>query len=280
MMKKGICFFTDYHSPIPILVIALYSLRKYYSGNVCVICGSNTPPFFKNVLQASSSITDFITTDLKYPPKKGIVRLQRCFNIKPQIHKVSPYDITLMYDCDHLFVNKIEDNVFDIIEKSGLISFHRSKHGNSSDSKAILRTRKLNALGMPIKFLSQVNGGCVGSVKGSPLIDEWIANLDKMINLGHHVFTRLPDEYSLSYTMSTHGIKVGDERYSYCTVEDDASDVTEELTKKMIAVHFPRQRYFHSNIYLNVCKEAKAANFMMVRSNKKRYSACNSILSS
>lgn len=276
MASKGICFFIDYRTPAPLLAVALYTLRKQYDGNVHVVCGDDVPQFFMDALSDSGACS-VQKTRLKYPPIEKIIRLQRCFNIKPQVHKICPFDINLMYDCDHVFTNRFDNSAFDFIEQHGLVSFHTSVMNRSSNLRALRRTRVLAHYGMKVDFLKQVNGGCVGSVKGSPLIDEWVQTLDRMIRLGHHSFRRLPDEYSLSFVTGQHKIPLGDGKWSYCVQKEDASDVL-GVIDKAIAVHFCHNRYYRSHVFVDALKEAKRTNFMSMNSLFNEYAICNGVM--
>lgn len=280
MKKAGICFFTDYRLPVPLLVVALHSLQKNFNGNIHVVCGKDTPKFFILELEKQDRIT-FEKTILKYPSRRDIVRIQRCFNIKPQIHKICPFKVNMVYDCDHLFVNKFDLSVFDLIRSHELISFHYPKEERlrKSNRRAWKRTKILKQYGMEVDFLWPMNGGCVGSVKDSPLIDEWVDTLDIMINLGSHIFRRLPDEYSLSYVMGRHNIPIGDQKWSYSVKKEDASDA-EDMIRKVIAIHFPRWRYSRSRIYKKAVKEARGVNFLGFADKYSQYAVCNSFFNS
>lgn len=278
MGTQGICFFSDYRLPVPLLAIALYSLRKHYSGNVHVVYGADTPDFFVHELK-KSGVCSFQKTDLKFRASVGLARIQRCFNVKPKIHLLCPYDVNMMYDCDHLFTNPFDESAFDIIKKHGLISFHDLNQGVTSRHRAKRRTQILNNLGMKTSFLRVVNGGCVGSTKDSPLITEWIDTLNKMLELKHHIFTRLPDEYSLSYVMGQHNVPLGDFKWSYCVKPGEESRV-QDKAEKLIGIHFPHGRYFKVPFYIEKAKEAKAANFLSLSSRYQDYALCNTIMQS
>ena len=56
-MNQGILFYTNHGTPVPLFVVAVYSLRKYYSGNIHVVLGEDHPEFFREILNKTNDIS-------------------------------------------------------------------------------------------------------------------------------------------------------------------------------------------------------------------------------
>ena len=183
----------------------------------------------------------------------------------------------MMYDCDHLFVNPFDDSAFDIIKQHELISFHDPKQGDGSQARSERRTKLINTLGMTSDYLRPVNGGCVGSVKDSKLVKEWINALDQMLHMPNRFLRKVPDEYSLSYVMGKHNIPIGDYKWSYSVKPSEPSKIAARASE-LIGIHFPCGRYLESPFYVEKAKEAIVDNFMSLDSKRRDYEACNGIM--
>ena len=117
MASRGITFFTDWTSPLPLLAVALHSLEKFYQGEIHVLYGENTPPFFIEELKQNKRIGASLFI-LPYEKVEWVNAVWRkCWYLKPIIHKSAPFDLNMVYDCDHVFVGDFDESIFDLDQK-------------------------------------------------------------------------------------------------------------------------------------------------------------------
>lgn len=280
MPNRGILFFSDWTAPVPLFVVALHSLRKYYSGKVHVMYGSSTPEFFIQELKKKSDIT--IQSYTPEYAKSYWTRLgsHRCWNMKPVIHQQSPFDTTWIYDCDHVFIDSFDLSGFDYIEKYGLASFHHpvTHYGSKAIGRMNGRAKVIRErLKMPCEdnSLLPANGGCVGSVKGTLLLNEWIVNLEKFGTCGDWALERLPDEFSLSYTLSRNNSPIGDHKWSYSPYPD-LSDL--KTITNISAIHFCNSSYKLGSYYKIEQNECLDEDYMGIRTHWNEYVKCNPLI--
>ena len=277
-MNEGIVFFTDYQSPLPLLVVALYSLRQHYGGNIHVIYGANTPRFFIDLLKNQSDIT-FSKTEINKSGEHFHNVSRRCWNIKPIIHQQSPYDVTLLYDCDHAFYSQFDKSIFQIIQKYKLISCHhvwekiqgRNQWRSMCRAKIIKEDLKL-ACG---ERIPPVNGGCVGSFK-SELLNDWLKYIDVFANSNNRLLTRVPDEYALSYILEKNQTPVIDSKWSYSPLSEDNRETDAVLTNQSaLAIHFAAGKYTKLQCYQSVVFQALQADYLGLKTQQSEYRNCN-----
>jgi len=279
LKSQGIVFFTDWVVPCPLLIVALHSLKKHYIGNVHVVYGNNTPAFFIDALKSNS----FITTSNYNPDyqKSYWTRLgsRRCWNLKPTIHSQSPFDLTLIYDCDHVFVDTFDQKAFEMIDQYGLVSFHHPKehYNHKYWKRANTRARTIrDVIKLPCEdnTLLSANGGCVGSSKEkSPaLLAEWQVLMEKFGTCGNMFLVRLPDEFSLSYTILKNKIPMGGHYWSYSPYPD-LSDLNP--LPKTSAIHFCNSSYVHGSYFKIEQDLCLDEDYMGLKTNWDQYIKCN-----
>jgi hypothetical protein len=255
-MTQGICFYVDYLKYSILCSVAIHSLCKHYDGAIHVIHGEHCPKAFLWGLKRQKRVTYAPANQEVRKAARGIPlgRLRECWYRKPYLHLESPFDVTLMYDSDHVFVSEFDMNAFELIEQFNLASFHtRPMSAKSYRTKArrvryVLRDRKY-------LFHYPANGGCVGSVKGSGVVEIWCRNMEKILSHESRVantLSRVADEYSLAYTLQKFG-GMGDAKWS-CGA-DRADAVT-------IGIHYVRKGYLGDALFQTALKQAVDEEFL------------------
>ena len=276
-MNKGIIFFTDWDSAVPLLIVALHSLEKHYSGNIHVFYGPNTPAIFQHALQKNRRITSQLVIPNYNAISCGENR-KKCWLIKPELHNQCPFDVNLIYDCDHVFINKIDETIFAPIIKNGLTSYTMSpsQSGAWRGRRNQLRTRIIkNELRLPIQnTIPTVNGGCVGSVKGTPLIKEWGSVMTRFALCRNGWLDTIPDEFSLGYILSKYNLTHGDEKYSRIISHKNPNPYIQEA----FAIHLVGYSYEHNSCFKKALLDAFHADYMSIRTHWEIYQLYNSVV--
>ena len=253
-MRNGICFLAIGTSVIPTLVVALHSLRKHYTGEICVLT-KDVPDFFLGQLKrVPGTIVDTKTVDMAFPSVEGWQSHMRLkiWCLKPLLHKLSPFDRTVFYDCDMVFENTFDMSLFSVLDQNQLacptdMRLKRKRYRLGEECSNILNCKP---------FVLHAEGGCVASLKSSDHLFTWFgsaAMLAQKIN-------RNPiDEYALSYVISNCGGVYVDKKWAL------GLHWLNELgnsPKGTIAVHCSRHRYSLSSAYKSELKEVLSNNFM------------------
>jgi len=107
MNSKGIIMFNIGSKLVVRAIVALYSLRKYYSGDITFYVENPYPPEFDKALEYFGCN---IVHNEERPDYKALVR-------KNSLFENPPYDYTLWIDSDTVTVNKI-DKMFDYLDEN------------------------------------------------------------------------------------------------------------------------------------------------------------------
>ena len=273
-MTKGILFYSNNEYPIPLLLTAMHSLRKYYDGDIHVVFGKNTPNFFKKICRREKykGITFANASKRHYSAKTSNPFAKEWYEKPYIIHYESPFDLTQYYDCDHVFFKHFDTSIFDLIEEHNLIT-----------SAPIIQPRKHVTIkkdismvtGHEIEFLNRVNGGCVGYKNSSNLVEMWIDYLNTYRTskeLGRSSKVKYnAEEFGLATTINTgHGCII-DEKWSHCNNKNVIMTDQHEYD----AIHFVAQRWQLGDLWKNAFKEAYEDNFFRLQQHFKRYCSCN-----
>ncbi len=99
MSDSGICFFSHGTKHLARLVVAIHSLRKHYSGPICLL--ETGEPEAEHAV-ASITVDDSLGVNLKRfeMPK---LRRNSCYVAKASLWRHSPFNRTLLCDADVLF---------------------------------------------------------------------------------------------------------------------------------------------------------------------------------
>jgi len=269
-VTNGICFYIDYGMPACQLVVALHTLEQNYDGEICVLIGKSTPSFLVSELRKHSRV---IVQEANVAfDKPGAKRQRVCWFTKVLLHKhCNPFDVTVFYDCDHVFKGRVGDDLFKTVSDNGLVSCNRT------DDKGWKVARYIEAqLGEKCPNLKKANGGCVGSVRGSPLVDEWVFNLNRFYDAGGHL-KRHADEYSLDYVMERHNIGIGSSNWSHSVGKYEQWDSFEK-DPAIVALHYPQRRYVRSSLFKLALQSAMYNNFLSVCSLFQSYSLMDGVM--
>lgn len=248
-LDKGIVFFLDGRDYAPLLVTAMYTLRKNYSGGVHVFLGPNDTGVVECHLEQSKMPFSRVPalSDI------GNGHRQQCWNTKPVVHKHSPFDVTVVYDIDHIFVRPLEEELFLWVQHYGLLSMR---------TEVVMprktRNRICSAMGSKPISMQRTNGGCVGSVRGSDLIEQWSDALEKIADYG----LWLADEYALAYVMAKNGIPVRGWQYS-C----GARRAHHIRHQGEMAYHLINKAWRSAAMYRNALREAIEEDFLGIGSD-------------
>ena len=282
----GVLFFTDYAMSVPLLVVALHSLYGKWpclwplcDSQITVVYGLNTPEFFIKLLHCTRNFrVNLQPTSINQMNRRYGDVTRRCWNVKPLIHKESPYNITLFYDCDHVFFNRFDPSIFDIIKKSGLTSCSHpwDKVNYRLQGRSRIRAQLIRQLNMPCgDHLPIVNGGCVGSVKGTPLLNEWESKIPTFGQKTCHILLKkVADEFALAHTMEQHGIEVADPRWSY-SPWTETDDEINSVVKSVIGIHYAAGKYQKLQSYKAAFQAAYKDDYLFLRTCFDDYLKCN-----
>ena len=284
-MIQGICFYLNFHKPIPLLVTCLHSLLKHYDGRICIIAGDKVPRPFLTRLMDEERFDILMTRTFHRDPvfvkrKKGA---NLCWMTKPFLHKESPYEISVFYDCDHVFRADVTDYIFDKVRDDDLTSFHFTGDTRARRSRKMPHVMRVmhGRYGIPmIQGMESVNGGCVGSRRSSPLIDEWIELMLK-ISEGNKTRRWITDEYSLSYLIRSHRLRPGSSLWSLSINEKTHKVPGKEawlvglkdkyFKRPVIALHFNQRGYIKSPTFQAAVVSAINDDYMGIASSNKEY---------
>lgn len=282
-MSQGISFYCQHTGPIVPLIGALHSLVKYWDGSIHVVLGDRTPRVFCDSLKGWNRCTtqQINTWDLFNP--KSIRRKVVCFLTKIYLHQILPFNVNLVYDCDVVFANKVPHSIFTTIEQQELVNFYFSHEELplKPQRKAYLKTRLLHSLGYPKRFYSSVNGGCVGSLRSSTLLQEWAENSDRILHGDANYLAKVPDEPGLSVTLANHGLLVGGSEICYRLWRNgDEKKTSNSLGQSIVAYHLTHHFVESSRRLRAELNEAYRENFLGFRKHMGFYERWSSHLCS
>lgn len=203
-MSRGIVFYICGNGINHQFVPALYSLRQHYTGDIGLVHAPNVNKDFLGQLQQQGVqlVADTVT-----PGHKIDMWIR-----KMQHHKLLyPFDTNLYYDTDHLWVDKFDTAVFDMIEDKGLAA--------CTDGKPPMYRGHLKKLSMEhllcrkLPEIVAVNGGCTGAVKNHELLDDW-AEMTERCQKSYTEMAQNPEEFGLAMLASQGTVGRIDPRWS------------------------------------------------------------------
>jgi len=181
MESKGIIYLNQGTKCIQRLLVSVFSLRKYYSGNITVFTIAEQPEWFLELLEK-------LKCDAVALEHKGIRPLVR----KATLWRDSPYDLTMFLDADTVIVAPI-DEYFDKIKE------HKFCTGEFAEWKTTGSTmkRRINSFASivpdyvepSIKYGKATNTGIFGFTKDAPILKEW-----EWLTIEGQKVNRIPDE--------------------------------------------------------------------------------------
>lgn len=282
--SKGLLFYSDNVKPLPELVVALYSAQKHIKEDIHITLGPKTPDVFEFELAKSNYKYNRLKT--RPFPTGRRSRIGHWLQ-KPFVIKESPYNTTLYYDCDHLFLKAIPDEKWDEVERYGLCTGHedndpiqRRKYLKWMHYINLVMDRRVFAK-RDCACFSRMNGGCVGFSKnreGLERMETWIWFLNAFHDLpNNREIIYLGDESALSATINMKGSGWLGEKMSMTRHPYD--ETVDEIPDDIVAWHFARSQYsspdVRKTLWLNTFREAYYDDFLGLRTLSDFYFGCN-----
>lgn len=274
MNSRGILFYINFAGPTPLLPVALHSLSKYYDGDIHVLYGEQIDQWMIDQLKKCDRITH------SFHKKKltGIGKQRWRISIleKPYLYYSSPFNTTLFYDCDHLFLRPMDMSIFDEIEEYGLVNPIEdygdpiAKQDRVCKAAHDLYGRDLN------KVLSRSMGGCVGILRGTAVNDRLVQVQKDLMNYpGRNIFS---DEHALSLVLEESG-KVLDVKWSWTYKQNKHNPKRDHgligMPDNLIALHFAHKRYAISKMWRDAYLDAREQNVLGLDDCWEKYWECN-----
>lgn len=274
MASRGILFYVNFSNPLPLLPAALYSLSKYYDGDIHVLYGKQVADWFVKELEKSDRLT--CSYHKKVLTKIGKKRWRVSILEKPYLYYNSPFEATLFYDCDHIFLKPMDCSIFDDIEKYQFVNPIEDYGKPITKHSRILRIAHDLYGRDSDKTLSRSMGGCVGIMRGSDVHDKLVKIQDEIMNYpGRNM---LSDEHAISLLLEEHG-KVMDPKWSWaykqkkhCPRRDTGLD---GMPDNLIALHYAHKRYAISKLWRDAFLEAREHNVLGLDDLWDKYYECN-----
>lgn len=283
--SKGLLFYTDDVKPLPELVVALYSAEKHIKEDIFITLGPKTPDKFEWELAKAGYHCHRLVKRPFHTGRRS--RIGHWFQ-KPFVIRDSPHDLTLYFDCDHLFFRAIPDETWAKVDEYGLSTGHvendplqRPKYYKWMNYINVVSERRVFAKRDWARY-SRMNGGCIGFAKnerGHTHMKTWIWFLNKFHELPNNKeIIYLGDESALSATINMNrygwlGDTLSRTRHPYHQTVD-------EIPADIVAWHYARSQYttpdLRKILWLNTYKEAYHDDFLGLRTLSDFYLGCNS----
>ena len=296
-MDRGVLFYVTGEKPLPELVVAYHSLRHHNPDiNVHFTLGPVIPTWFVAYLK-KTNISYNVIEDYYHKSRTNTVTKSFVWCQKPYVIAKSPFRHTLYYDCDHMFLGKIDPQIWMHIEKYSLVTGMGEGRIPSRRNFLVWRDA-FNSLFIPpysplskshLSSYWRVNGGCIGvDTHKQERILGWIKTMNTILNsniTNRRVFVS-GDEVGLSmYLNAVRNVAGGgwtEDRYSYNYHPYD--DVVTEFPKDAVAIHLSRSQYqandIRRHIWTAFWREAMRKNTLGVKDLFRQYSSCNGVVAS
>jgi hypothetical protein len=170
---------------------------------------------------------------------------------KPFVIKNSPFDLTLYYDCDHVFYKDLDLSIFNVIDEHELVSAIPVK--TPKRAKVILN--ELANAGIKLNKLQSFSGACIGVKKGSEYLEKVIERLPILTHKGGRILKRNPEEFSFSSVINEGYGTIVDRKWS----SDSSGDKGREST---LAIHYPKKRFIKEPRWYAFLDQVKQENYL------------------
>jgi len=274
MKSKGILFYVNFCAPVPLLPVALRTLSMNYDGDIHVLHSDSTPAWFVEQLEKCPRITNsYHDRSIKRVGKK---RMRACALEKVYMFNSSPYDMTLFYDCDHVFLCKMDMTIFNEIEEHGLVNpVERPNEPICKQSRILKVAHELYGRD-PDKQLGQSMGGCIGLIRGSSVHDEMIKVQEEVMAYpARNMFT---EEQPMALVLEKYG-KVLDQKWSWAYKQKKhcprGDNGLKGMPEDLIGLHFAHKRYAVSRVWRDNFLKAKEDNVLGLADLWDEYLGCN-----
>jgi hypothetical protein len=269
-MSDGIIFYSNFQAVAPLLAVALHSLRKNYDGNIHVTLGDATPESFVDMIKANKDVT-YDHVHKRYYEKDPGKNSLRGWLEKPYIIKNSPFERTVYFDCDHVFYNKFDKSIFNLISEHNIVSSvpfaFASRHG-----KILKQVNKV--AGYELEKIPRASGACVGYLKSSGIVDKWIEHMHLFRDHGGDVLKSNSEEFALATILVLGYGKHIPPKWSANAAKDGSLNDT---GKDADAIHFVSKRYSKGNLWKDALAECVKDNYMGIKDNAEEFLKMNRI---
>jgi len=270
-MSRGILFWSDGPNPVPLFPPAIKSLADHYDGNIHVIFGKKTPDWFINIISKNSRVS-YSRYDKRQGSSGGKIVWRRCILEKPFVTSESPFKTSLFYDVDHIFINDIDMNIFNVIENNSIVTIEDS--GLISKQPDLIKAAN-KLYGREENPILKTNGGCFGLLVNEEPHRHWQKTLHEISRFpGRNVFI---EEHALALTMEKYGTRIG-KKWSWNYIQPkhrSGNKGFKDMPDDAISVHFAHQRYKVSKFWRDKFLEAKNINYMGLDEHFDKYCECN-----
>lgn len=163
-MTKGVIFFNRGTKCMTRMILAVYTLRKYYKGSITVLTmGEQDPEFIRIMYEMDCKTLAMPNLELK------------TLAVKTTLYHFTPYDLTLFVDADFIFVKGIDDVWDQIKENTYVVNwFERWITTGGQSSKRIKRMSAVcpEYVEPTLHYGKSVNTGIFGFTKDAPILKE------------------------------------------------------------------------------------------------------------
>lgn len=251
-------FYCDRGRPIGALLVALWTLQRIYVGPIHVVFGPYAPDWFQRMLTEAGSplrVTSETLINYDFPEWTNGRRGSWCQ--KPFVIRRSPFDSTLYFDCDHVFVGpQWCDHIWQQIDSVGV----GSAHDHASVRRGPWIAKDMHAVtGIQLASYRPVNGGCIGYRRGHPSLGTWIDYLNAFVRQQQsRLLKGLAEEFALGLTLNTG--QGGWLDASISRMQFPHSDAR--------GYHLNNGRFIHNSIWQAELRHCFAADFMGIRRDR------------
>lgn len=255
-----------------LLAVALHSLEKHYSGNTHIVYGTSVPPWFIDILKKYPKVS--LQPSTHKAAGSGHIH---AYNVRPQVHLDMPFDVRVMFDCDHVFVGPVKESMWEYASQHGLGSFGWPLNmirwsGRIKAEKVAMAVR---AIPLPcVSPLPPSAGNCVCSRKGGEeMIRYWDDQIKLFVQQKSCLGSKFADSHALSYALHHHKVPIGDWRVSYSGQVASQSDIR-VIPQDITAIHFGHGRFKRreaDHVYGKELGEAIQKDFLGLSSEIRRY---------
>jgi hypothetical protein len=265
MLSRGIVFYITGNKINHQIPVALYTLTKYYTGNICFVVDhkfSNQAREKIETVPRCMWVQDILEHRLHTGKRDTWCR--KAWHHTGQY----PYNINLYYDLDHMWRGPFDYSVFDYIEEKGLVCATDGKRPFHYTAKKQAAERCIRRR---LDTFHAVNGGCVGCVYKS---DAAKAIVDTMKETRKDKrLRRNPEEFALAI-LEAQGIAAP---LSYAWSRPVGANGG-YLPNRTDTLHFPRKGYLKCKEWCLLFKELYDNDYLSIRTEPGAFNVHQGLL--
>jgi hypothetical protein len=232
--NNGIIYYNRGNSCVARLIVSLDSLRKHYTGNVCVFMEG------ENLEKLSDDLKTQFNVDVIYDSNSQTTTYVRAVEICMK----SPYQNSIWMDSDTIILNNIDD-MFEHIPDNDLVIANFAGW-SSSGSKIKKRIHSFNnmvdqdTISKAINYGPAINCGVYGFNKNSTIFPEWL----ELSKKGEEARVFIPDEVACQILLPKYKVHILEPKYNVSVRYGEKIE-----DKKII--------HFHGRKHCRACSLAK-----------------------